>query len=90
MKKYILDNLPAIWVVAVFVLGMALAANHANANENKSITPKEFATAVSEVPGKVGNFLTNEVEKTKEYQKKSWAEMKTKWPWNKIFKSEAQ
>ena len=32
MKKYLLDNLPAIWVVAVFVLGMALAANHANAN----------------------------------------------------------
>ena len=35
MKKYILDNLPTIWVIAVFVLGMALAANHANANENK-------------------------------------------------------
>ena len=35
MKKYILDNLPAIWVVAVFVLGMALAANHANANDRK-------------------------------------------------------
>ena len=33
MKKYILDNLPTIWVIAVFVLGMALAANHANAGE---------------------------------------------------------
>ena len=33
MKKYILDNLPTIWVVAVFVLGMALVANHANAGE---------------------------------------------------------
>ena len=54
--------------------------------ENKSITPKEFATTISEVPGKVGNFLTNEVEKTKDFQKKSWAEAKTKWPWNKIFK----
>ena len=88
MKKYILDNLPTIWVIAVFVLGMALAANHANANENKSITPKEFAQNISEVPNKVGNFLTNEVEKTKEYQKKSWAEAKTKWPWNQIFKGE--
>ena len=86
MKKYILDNLPTIWVIAVFVLGMALAANHANANENKSITPKEFATTISEVPNKVCNFLTNEVEKTKDFQKKSWAEAKTKWPWNKIFK----
>ena len=29
------------------------------------------------IPANVGNFLTNEVEKTKEYQKKSWEEMKT-------------
>lgn len=50
------------------------------ADEKKTITPKEFATTISEVPNKVGNFITNEVEKTKEYQKKSWAEMKTKWP----------
>ena len=50
------------------------------ADEKKTITPKDFATTISEVPNKVGNFLTNEVEKTKEYQKKSWAEMKTKWP----------
>ena len=50
------------------------------ADEKKTITPKEFATTIREVPNKVGNFLTNEVEKTKEYQKKSWAEMKTKWP----------
>ena len=50
------------------------------ADEKKTITPKEFATTISEVPNKVGNFLTNEDEKTKEYQKKSWAEMKTKWP----------
>ena len=54
--------------------------------EEKKITPKEFATTISEVPNKVGNFLTNEVEKTKDFQKKSWAEAKTKWPWNKIFK----
>ena len=50
MKKYILDNLPTIWVIAVFVLGMALAANHANADEEKTITPKEFVSNVAEVP----------------------------------------
>ena len=55
------------------------------ADEKKTITPKEFATTISEVPNKVGNFISNEVDKTKEYQKKSWAEMKTKWPWNKLF-----
>ena len=86
MKKYILDNLPTIWVVAVFVLGMALAANHANADEKKTITPQEFGTAIAETPGKLVNFISSEVDKTKEYQKKTWSEAKTKWPWNKIFK----
>ena len=81
MKKYILDNLPTIWVIAVFVLGMALAANHANADEKKTITPQEFVSNVSEVPGKVGNWFTGEVEKTKAYQTKVWSEAKTKWPW---------
>ena len=76
MKKYILDNLPAIWVVAVFVLGMALAANHASADEKKTITPQEFGTAIAETPGKLANFISGEVEKTKDFQKKSWADSK--------------
>ena len=87
MKKYILDNLPTIWVVAVFVLGMAMVANHANANAEKSITPQEFVSNVVEVPGKVGNWFTGEVEKTKEYQKASWAEMKSKWPFTMFNKN---
>ena len=49
--------------------------------EDKTITPKEFANNVSQVPGKLVTFFQGEVEKTKEYQKKSWADMKTKWPW---------
>ena len=53
--------------------------------EDKTITPKEFGNAIAETPAKVVNFINNEVDKTKEYQKKSWAEMKTKWPWNKLF-----
>ncbi len=42
-----------------------------------------------EVPSKVGDFINGEIEicKTKEYQKaKTWAESKTKWPCNVIFK----
>ena len=49
--------------------------------EEKTITPKEFANNVSQVPGKLVTFFQGEVEKTKEYRKKSWADMKTKWPW---------
>ena len=31
------------------------------------------------VPGKVGNQINIEIEKTKAYQKKSWAEAKAQW-----------
>ena len=61
-------------------------ATSAIADDNKTITPQEFATTLSEVPNKVGNFLTSEVEKTKAYQTKVWSETMKTWPWNKIFK----
>ena len=50
-------------------------------SEEKSITPQEFVSNVAEVPSKVGNWLTGEVEKTKAYQTKVWSEAKNKWPW---------
>jgi len=52
--------------------------------EDKSITPQEFVSNVAEVPSKVGNWLTGEVEKTKAYQTKVWSEAKNKWPWNML------
>ena len=72
--------------VASLVAVILISISMANADDKKTITPKEFATTISEVPTKVGNFVNSEVEKTKDYQKKTWAEAKTKWPWNKIFK----
>jgi hypothetical protein len=69
-------------IVAVILISMSMA----NADE-KTITPKEFATTISEVPSKVGNFISNEVEKTKAYQIKVWSEAKTKWPWT-MFKGD--
>ena len=47
-----------------------------NANETKTITPKEFGTAITEIPGKLANFINGEVEKTKEFQIKQWKEVK--------------
>jgi len=58
-----------------------MTATIAKSDEKKTITPQEFGNAIAETPGKLVNFIGAEVEKTKEYQKKSWAEMKTKWPW---------
>ena len=62
-------------LVAVILISISMASA-----DEKTITPKEFGNAIAQTPGKLVNFISNEVEKTKEYQKKSWAEMKTKWP----------
>ena len=68
-----------LFICSLFVV-ILLSLSMANAEE-KTITPKEFGTAIAETPGKIVNFISSEVDKTKEYQKNSWAEMKTKWPW---------
>ena len=71
--------------VASLVAVILISVSMANAEE-KTITPQEFVSNVAEVPGKVGNWFTGEVEKTKAYQTKVWSEAKTKWPWT-MFKS---
>ena len=59
-------------------------------SDEKTNTITEVATNVVAVPGKVKDHLTNEWEETKKFQAESFAEAKTKWPWNKIFKTEEQ
>jgi len=62
------------------ILAFMLITGVAKSDEQKTITPQEFVSNVAEVPGKLVTFIGSEVEKTKEYQAKSWADMKTKWP----------
>ena len=62
------------------IIAMVLFSTSALA-EDKSVTPKEFANNISQVPGKLVTFFQGEVEKTKAYQTKVWSEAKTKWPW---------
>ena len=66
-------------LVVVIFISMSMSSA-----EEKTITPKEFGTTIAQTPGKLANFISNEVNKTKEYQKKSWAEMKTKWPFTML------
>ena len=73
--------------VASIVAVILISRSMANADD-KTMTPKEFATTISEVPSKVGNFISNEVDKTKAYQIKVWSEAKTKWPWT-MFKGKS-
>ena len=61
-------------LLAVIVLSLGLSGG-ATAEE-KTYTFQEFGHSVSQIPVKVGNHISNEIEKTKEYQKASWAKMK--------------
>ena len=66
-------------MIAIAALAFMLITGVVKA-EDKTITPQEFASNVAQVPGKLVTFIGNEVNKTKEYQANSWAEMKNKWP----------
>jgi len=70
-------------MIAIAALAFMLITGIAKADD-KTITPQEFVSNVAEVPGKLVKFIGNEVDKTKEYQAKSWADMKTKWPFTML------
>ena len=70
-------------MIAIAALAFMLITGVAKA-EDKTMTPQEFVSNVAEVPSKVGNWFTGEVEKTKAYQTKVWSEAKTKWPWTML------
>ena len=72
-------------MIAIAALAFLLITGIAKSDE-KTVTPQEFVETVASVPGKVGNHVKNEWQDIKEYQAKSWAETKQRWPWNKIFK----
>ena len=58
-----------ITIVALMTATMAKS-------DEKTITPQEFGNAIAETPGKLVNFIQGEVEKSKDYQAKSWASAK--------------
>ncbi|MAJ03170.1 MAG: hypothetical protein CMH03_00160 [Marinovum sp.] len=60
----------------LLVCAMVLFATTTIAEENKTITPQEFANTIIQTPGKLVTFIQGEVEKTKDYQAKSWASAK--------------
>jgi len=64
-----MKKLLAVVVLSLGLSGVATA-------EEKTYTFQEFGHSVSQIPVKVGNHISNEIEKTKEYQKASLAKMK--------------
>ena len=63
--------------VASLIAVILISISMANADMNTKIT---------ETKDKIVNHIANEKAKTIEFQKKSWADAKKKWPWNVIFK----
>jgi len=59
-------------VLGLIITGVARA-------DNVKTTPTEFVENLASVPSKVGNQINIEIEKTKAYQAKSWAEAKAQW-----------
>jgi vancomycin permeability regulator SanA len=62
-------------LVGAVVLAVSLGTNRAVACE----TDKNLLDTVKAVPTKVATHISNEISDTKEYQAKSWAEMKAQW-----------
>jgi hypothetical protein len=77
MKMISSNKTKVILFVGAVVLAVSLGTSKVSAEE-ETYTPKETLTAFSEVPGKVATTISNEWAETKEYQAKSWAEMKFK------------
>ena len=65
-----------IRIIIGIVIGVALFASLAQAEETKTVTPKEFVETVVAVPGKVSTHLQNEWTDIKAYQAKSWQDSK--------------
>ena len=77
MKKWILDHLPTIWVVAIYTFGMVLVYDHAKADwiMKKPITYKE-ESKVNSAP--VSDVYINEISKKVE-DKLSWGKSRSEW-----------
>jgi hypothetical protein len=65
-----------IRIIIGIIIGVALFASVAQAEDQKTVTPQEFVNSVVAVPGKVSTHLQNEWVDIKAYQAKSWADSK--------------
>ena len=84
-----MDKIKEYAVITLGALAFIMITGVAKAED--TITPQEFATAIAEVPAKIGSHISNEIAETKAYQAKSWAEAKAQWQslLNKFVKTES-
>ena len=85
-----MDKIKEYAMITVMALSFMLITGVAKSDE-KTYTPQEFATAIAEVPAKIGSHISNEIVEIKDYQAKSWADAKKQWQslLNKFVKTES-
>ena len=77
VKMMVRNKTKVLIVAGAVVLAVALGTNKAVADEHDPI--KTLQTNIVELPGKVVTHISNEIEATKEYQAKSWAQARAQW-----------
>ena len=65
-------------MITVMAIAFLTLTGMAKADE-KTYTPAETIQAIKAIPANIASHISNEVQETKEYQAKSWAEMKAQW-----------
>ena len=61
--------------VAVISLGLSVGA----VAEDRTYSISDTLNTVGQIPTKVSATISNEIDKTKTFQKANWAELKYKW-----------
>ena len=61
-------------MITVMALAFLTLTGLAKADENT-----DTITAIKAIPANIASHISNEVQETKEYQAKSWAEAKAQW-----------
>ena len=65
-------------MMTVMAMAFLTLTGMAKADE-KTYTPTETIQAIKAIPANIASHISNEVQETKEYQAKSWAEAKAQW-----------
>ena len=78
-RKEDMNRIKELATITLAALAFLLITGVVKSEETKSVTPKEFVDTIASVPGKIGNQINIEIEKTKAYQAKNWADAKAQW-----------
>jgi hypothetical protein len=71
--KYLSNTIKMTLVVGILFFGLAVMSK---ADEVKTYKIQDTLNTVGQIPNKLGNHISNEIEEIKVYQKKNWADGK--------------